>query len=454
MVPALTNGGRSFKGAALYYLHDKRQDGEAERLTSDRVAWTHTVNLPTEDSDRAWRMMATTAMKADELKAAAGVKSTGRKLTKPLTAYSLSWHPSEEPTQAQQIEAAKETLHLLGLAEHQALIVCHNDEPHPHVHVIVNRVHPSEGKAATLSKSKLILSEWALAYEQKHGKIFCPEREANQAKRLEGEYVRDSRIARPTHEFAKAVANDSITTTFTKVEQAQQDAQLAAFGRSMHEAHTKQWEGVKRTYRDAKAKLYGRADERKEQRKDAVKEAYRPQWRELFRQQLAERSAFEGRESSVLGKVWNMAQTARELRRRDIGQVSPMALLWGVVSKTERTNTLGRKQERGRRDLAAKARAAERRQQEHIRQQTKEKADQLRKDFLKECALLREVQAKQQAELKAAWARRNAERKAAFAPLREKIEGWDVLEEIGRRSRQQSQGITRSMQRGRGAGMR
>ena len=30
MVPAITAGGRSFRGAALYYLHDKRQDGEAE----------------------------------------------------------------------------------------------------------------------------------------------------------------------------------------------------------------------------------------------------------------------------------------------------------------------------------------------------------------------------------------------------------------------------------------
>ena len=35
MVPAITAGGRSFRGAALYYLHDKRRDGEAERLTTE-----------------------------------------------------------------------------------------------------------------------------------------------------------------------------------------------------------------------------------------------------------------------------------------------------------------------------------------------------------------------------------------------------------------------------------
>ena len=140
MVPVLTEGGRSFKGAALYYLHDKRRAGEAERLTDERVAWTQTVNLPTDDAERGWRMMATTAMKADELKAAAGIKATGRKLTKPALAYSLSWHPDEAPTKAEQVEAAQETLKLLGLGEHQALIVCHTDEPQPHVHVIVNRL--------------------------------------------------------------------------------------------------------------------------------------------------------------------------------------------------------------------------------------------------------------------------------------------------------------------------
>ena len=72
MVPAMTEPGRSFKGAVAYYAHDKRQEGEAERLTSDRVAWTHTVNLATDDPERAWRIMAHTAMSQDELKAAAG----------------------------------------------------------------------------------------------------------------------------------------------------------------------------------------------------------------------------------------------------------------------------------------------------------------------------------------------------------------------------------------------
>src|SRR5919108_2428003 len=35
----------------------------------------------------------------------------------------------------------------LGLAEHQAVMVAHQDRPHAHVHVMVNRVHPETGVA-------------------------------------------------------------------------------------------------------------------------------------------------------------------------------------------------------------------------------------------------------------------------------------------------------------------
>src|SRR5438034_7498368 len=35
----------------------------------------------------------------------------------------------------------------LGVAEHQALMVAHRDRTHPHVHIMVNRVHPQTGRA-------------------------------------------------------------------------------------------------------------------------------------------------------------------------------------------------------------------------------------------------------------------------------------------------------------------
>jgi hypothetical protein len=108
MVPAITACGRSFRGAALYYAHDKRRDGEAVRLTTERVAWVETVNLPTGNPEQAWRIMAHTALAQGHLKAAAGTKATGRKLKKPVFAFSLAWPPGERPTKAQMIETARE----------------------------------------------------------------------------------------------------------------------------------------------------------------------------------------------------------------------------------------------------------------------------------------------------------------------------------------------------------
>jgi hypothetical protein len=146
MVPAVTEGGRSFKGAALYYLHDKRLEG---RLTSDRVAWTHTVNLSTGDPERAWRIMADTAMRQGEIKASAGEKATGRKLAKPVYAYSLAWHPEQRVDKDHMLSTALDSLKAQELEGYQAIILAHSDEPQQHVHVLVNRVHPETGKAAT-----------------------------------------------------------------------------------------------------------------------------------------------------------------------------------------------------------------------------------------------------------------------------------------------------------------
>ena len=64
MVPNVTKGSASFKGAAAYYVHDK----EAE--TAERVVWTETVNLVTSDPEKATRVMAATAMAQNELKIA------------------------------------------------------------------------------------------------------------------------------------------------------------------------------------------------------------------------------------------------------------------------------------------------------------------------------------------------------------------------------------------------
>ena len=75
MVPNVATGGHSFNGALRYYLHDKGAQ------TQDRLAWTATRNLGTDNVDTARRVMIATANRADDLKKAAGVAATGRKGT-------------------------------------------------------------------------------------------------------------------------------------------------------------------------------------------------------------------------------------------------------------------------------------------------------------------------------------------------------------------------------------
>jgi hypothetical protein len=148
------------------------------------------------------------------------------------------------------MEAARSSLEAQGLEEHQAIILCHTDEPQAHVHIIVNRVHPVTGKAATLSNSKLKLSQWAEAYERKRGKVYCPQRVRNNARRRKGEFIRHPRTPRPVFEFSQATGNDHLGAVFAATAQRQQDAHLHEIGRTMRRSHARQWRELRQLYRD------------------------------------------------------------------------------------------------------------------------------------------------------------------------------------------------------------
>ena len=197
MVVKMSSPGRSFGGVADYCLHDPRLPGEAHHPESaERVGWTETRNLATSEGERAGRIMAATAEASPELKRLAGVAATGRKLEKPVCHYSLSWAKDEKPDRQEMRRAAQGSLKTLGMERHQALVVSHRDGQ-PHVHVIANRVDPESGKTAGLNRSKLKLSKWAEEYERGQGKIRCPQRERNNARRGQGKRVQD-RVSRPT----------------------------------------------------------------------------------------------------------------------------------------------------------------------------------------------------------------------------------------------------------------
>ena len=168
---------------------ERERKAEAGRRLAGRVEWTETRNLATNDPWRAARIMGATAADGPELKRLAGGKATGRKLAKPVCHYTLNWAPAERPGRAEMSRAVTGSLQTLGLDRHQALIVAHGDRPHAHVHVIVNRVDAENGKAASLSQSRLKLSKWAEGYERTQGKIRCPNRERHNRRRARGERV-------------------------------------------------------------------------------------------------------------------------------------------------------------------------------------------------------------------------------------------------------------------------
>ena len=83
-------------------------------------------------------------------------------------------------------ETAHEVLRLLGLQDHQAVIVEHTDQPHAHVHLCVNLVHPETGIANTLSNDGYKLDRWCDNYELRMGVIRSPDRRAKFAALDEG----------------------------------------------------------------------------------------------------------------------------------------------------------------------------------------------------------------------------------------------------------------------------
>src|SRR5258708_32645349 len=65
----------------------------------------------------------------------------------PVYHLTISFDPSDTVTRERMEAVADQVLADLGLSEHQALLVAHQDRAHQHVHLMVNRVHPETGLA-------------------------------------------------------------------------------------------------------------------------------------------------------------------------------------------------------------------------------------------------------------------------------------------------------------------
>ena len=366
MVTKMSAPGRSFGGVADYCLHDRWVPGEGQPESAERVEWTETRNLATEQGDRAARIMAVTAEASPELKRLAGAAATGRKLEKPVCHYSLNWAKEEKPDRQEMSRAAEESLKALGMERHQALIVSHRDGQ-PHVHVIANRVDPESGKAAGLSRSKLKLSKWAEGYEREQGKIRCPQRERNNARRGQGKRVQD-RVSRPTGRHRRE--EKSPQREQREVIPAQREGperERAAWHRAeerMHWERIQQWREkdlgkLERRSKREWSELYGRQERQRQQlAKDCngVLGRFRA-WRELGGKLREIGGTIRGR-TEVLGRFRAELETRQRLERISLGKAHSEAVrkiesLAGEVYRGGMEGAEGRAREATRRDPLA-----------------------------------------------------------------------------------------------------
>lgn len=282
MIPKVAGSGHSFEGAGQYYLHDKlesqQQLSDADRLgeytlhdkdgqqTSFRVGFTSLLNMAADTPQQAIAQMTASYERYREREA----NKRGRKLVKPVYAYSLAWAPDQTPTQDEMMAAVRSSLKALRLDGLQTLIVQHTDEPHPHIHVIVNRIELDGTRARNIPFDHLRFSRWAEQYERDHGGIRCEQRVRNNELRRQGIMVRDtaslSRAEFTARERLKDRRHGQIyqDETFHLLTQG---AEVSA----LLERHRQELARVERSTR-----------ERMASDRHALKAEYAPQWRSLY----------------------------------------------------------------------------------------------------------------------------------------------------------------------------
>ena len=348
MISVVHKHGTSFKGLSRYLYHDIDAD------TSERVAWVATHKLGTDDPDIAWKAMLATAAQQDALKAQAGVPNTGRKSKSVVMHYSLSWHPdeTEELTRDEMLSAALASMTNLGTREdeylgknkrtgqeirakrtqladeHQAVIVCHvEDDKAPHVHIMLNRVHPEHGVMLPSSKDFEKLSAWALDYRRAQGREdYCPKRIQNAARRAEGYATSCPRKNRQAYETeqARSQADPRSKTAAALEEVKRRTAEMAAKQEQHREAHKEAVRALEDSLLTKEQEQRDRAAQEIRSARNELRSGYGARLDELTIRQGQELSAFDAAQESLGGRVANTWQALRTREWLDDIRTSPL----------------------------------------------------------------------------------------------------------------------------------
>ena len=137
---AMSHSAKSF-GTLADYLANGRSGEESER-----VAWSASRNLPTADPELAGKIMRATAAQNVRVK-------------DPVYHLTLSFDPGDAVDRAAMEHVVDRVIAALDLHGHQVLIVSHRDRGHPHMHLLINRVHPETGRVWNRWQDRAIIQE-------------------------------------------------------------------------------------------------------------------------------------------------------------------------------------------------------------------------------------------------------------------------------------------------------
>lgn len=394
--------GASFKGAMAYYTHDKRAPGmERNPTTSDRVAWAETRNMLTDRTDTATKIMISTAERAPELKREAGIKATGRQGTKPVAAFSLAWHPDEAKTldREEMSRAADHALKVMGLEKCQAVIIAHRDTAHPHVHVVVNRVSPEDGRMAKIDPNRVRkLDRWANDYEKERGQIYS-EKRAEKYDRID-----ERRKKHPEREDRARYIEEKRESAPERPQSAAQA--LRARSEALRVQGREDWKELGRSYAQGKSAVYDRWREPLKKEYDRQKVDAKQTWRAYFAEQRAQNKAREEMGRSVIGRLSLSIAAAREDIRSSYPGTRPglVRLTFAYfLSEEHREQMFKKHQPREREALAADIKRTGEERIAELKRERLGELDQVRAEYVQGRESLIERQGKDRAEIRAAW---------------------------------------------------
>lgn len=420
MVPKLIRGS-SFKGAAGYLLQDIGADTRA------RVAWTEVRNLASSSPQTAWRVMAATAMDAERLKENAGIKATGRKSAQSVLHLVLSWHPEEAEhlEREQMLAAAEGALKAIGASDRQALIIAHNDSAHPHIHLLINRVSPRDGRMLSSSKEKLKLSKWAQRYEEERGKIYCEDRVLNNEARERGEFTRAAKgipwQIMKAERLAREAANDNPDKTQQIREKLR--ARMVVVGRSMRSTinrHRREWQALEDGFRVQRREIAQSFAKARVRARELIVQEFRPLWRDNRRREQEDLARLAQDERSLLGRARSVLRTIGHWRSILEGdRIQGASLIWNSMFSAEaRKQILQEEHAMRRAAMQNRQRQAIRREVLPIHAEHRLRLHSAAKLFIAERSSLVLGHSADRAKLRAQWSALRQERAEAYAQLR------------------------------------